>query len=135
MKCFLLLASFAVFSLSCQKTKERLQEEMIIKAITDGVWRITRYTKGGTDMTADYTDYRFQFYMNYTVDAINNGTTETKGTWQADVPTKVVAVAFTSASDLLVRLNGNWLITRNNWTFVEATQTVNGEVLTLRIDK
>jgi hypothetical protein len=135
MKRFLLLAGFAVFLLGCQKIKEQIQEDLIVRAITDGEWRITNYTKGGTDMTADYTAYRFQFFMSYTVDAINNGTIEKKGTWQADVPARTVGVSFTNTSPLLLQLNGNWRITRNSWTFVEATQMVNGETLTLRIDK
>lgn len=136
MKRFLLLASFSVFLFSCRKIKDQIQEDLIVKAITDGVWRITNYTKGGINMTSEFAAYRFQFYMNSTVDAINNGTFETKGTWQADVTAKTVTANFTTtSSSQLMLLNGAWKITRNSWTFVEANQTINGEVFTLRIDK
>lgn len=135
MKNFLLLALFSICLLSCRKIKEQIQEDLIIKAITDGVWRITKYNKGGTDMTADFASYRFQFYMNYTVEAINSGTIETRGTWQPNVPTRIVTITFSNAPPLLNLLNGPWQITRNSLTFAEATQTINGEVLTLRIDK
>ena len=135
MKRIFLLAGVVVFLVGCQKLKEQIQEDLIIRAITDGVWRITSLTKGGTDQTADYTNYRFQFYMSYTLDAINNGTVEKKGNWQADVPARTVSISFANTSPLLMLLNGSWQITRNSWTFVEATQTVNGEIMTLRIDK
>jgi hypothetical protein len=135
MKYFLLLVGFSVCLLSCRKIKEQIQEDLIVKAITDGVWRITNFNKGGTDKTSDYAPYRFQFYMSYKLDAINSGTVETTGTWQANVPERIVSVAFTNTTPLLMKLNGNWRITKNSWTFVEATQTVNGEILYLRIDK
>lgn len=135
MKHIILLVSFAIFLFSCRKLKDKIQEDLIVKAITDGVWRVTNYTKGGTNLTADFASYRFQFYMNSTVDAINNGTIDKKGTWQADVNARTVTANFTNTTLPLLLLNGTWKITRNNWTFVEATQTVNGEVANLRIDK
>lgn len=135
MKRFLLLTGIWLLFFSCQKIKDKVGEDLIVRAITDGVWRITKYTKGGVDLTADYTDYRFQFRTDYTVEAINNGSTETRGNWQPDVATKIVSITFDNTLPLLMRLSGAWQITRNSWTFVEASQTVNGEVLTLRIDK
>lgn len=135
MKHMLLLASFAAFLFSCQKIKDQIQEDLIVKAITDGVWRVTNYTKGGSNLTADFAAYRFQFYMNSTVEAITNGTIDKKGTWQADVNARTVTANFTNTTSPLLLLNGTWKITRNSWTFVEATQTVNGEIANLRIDK
>jgi hypothetical protein len=32
-------------------------------------------------------------------------------------------------------INGTWKITKNSWTFVEATQTNGLEIKTLRLDK
>lgn len=135
MKRILLLAGLAIWLAGCQKIKDQVQEDLIVKAITDGVWRVTNFKKGDTDLTADFAPYRFQFYMSFTVDALNNGSVEKKGTWQADANARTVAANFTNATAPLVLLNGTWLVTRNSWTYVEATQTVNGEMLTLRIDK
>ena len=135
MKHLILLAGFSVLLFSCRKIKEQIQEDLIIKAITDGVWRVTKYTKDGTNLTTDFAPYRFQFYMSYTVDAINNGAVEKKGTWQADVNARTVTANFAGASSRLAMLNGIWKVTKNSWTFVEATQTVNGETINLRIDK
>jgi hypothetical protein len=32
-------------------------------------------------------------------------------------------------------LNGTWQITNSDWTFVEASQTINNELRTLRLEK
>lgn len=134
MKLFLSLFSLLLLA-GCQKTKEKIQEDIVIKAMTDGQWRITSFTRAGVDKTAEYAAYLFQFRANNTVEAINNGTTEKTGTWQADAIARTISSAFANAADPLMRLNGTWKITNNGWTFVEANQTVNAEVLTLRLDK
>jgi hypothetical protein len=135
MKLLLLLVSLSVMFLNCNKLKEQVQENIVIRAMTEGQWRITKFTKAGADKTTDYAPYLFQFHANNKVDAINNGTTEKTGTWQADPNAKTISSSFLNASVLLTQLNGTWQITRNSWTYVEATQTVNGEKLTLRLDK
>ena len=117
----LLLFTLLIGIFGCQKAKDQIQKDLIVKA--------------GADKTAEFAPYTFQFHTNLTVDAINNGSTEKTGTWQADPNAKTVAASFTNASTQLMMLNGTWQITKNSWTFVEATQTVNGEVLKLRIDK
>ncbi len=135
MKFVLNLLSLAVLCFGCAKTAENIQEDIVIKAMTDGQWRITNFTKAGTDRTADFAPYRFQFRSNNTVEAINNGTVEKTGNWQADPLAKTISSSFTNAAAPLMLLNGTWTITKNSWTFVEATQTLNGEILTLRLDK
>lgn len=107
----------------------------MIKAMTDGQWRLTKFTQAGEDKTASYVPYRFQFYSNNAVDALYNGTVEKKGTWSADAAAQTMTASFANAGSLLAMLNGTWKITNNSWTFVEATQTVNNEVLTLRLEK
>lgn len=126
--CLLLLAG-------CEKIKENIQEDMVIKAMTDGQWRVSNFTKGTVDKTADFSPYRFQFRSNNTVEAINNGNKEKSGTWEADPNNRTITSNFSNATAPVVLLNGTWKITNNSWTFVEASQTVNGEVLKLRIDK
>lgn len=126
--CLLLLAS-------CEKIKENIQEDMVIKAMTDGQWRVSSFTKGAEDKTTDFSPYRFQFRSNNTVEAINNGNKERSGTWEADPNNRTITSNFSNATAPVVLLNGTWKITNNSWTFVEASQTVNGEVLKLRIDK
>ena len=135
MKMVFLLLCVSVCTSGCLKAKEDIQENLVLKAMTDGQWQMTKFVKGTTDMTADFKPYRFQFRTNNTVEAINNGVVEKTGTWSADQEAKTITSLFTNASATVMLLNGTWNITKNSWTFVEATQTVNSEILKLRIDK
>lgn len=126
-----LLTSFA----GCKKAIENIQEDMVIKAMTDGQWRVSRFTRDGNEVTASFSPYMFQFKANETVDAINNGTKESTGSWKGNAEQRTIVSAFNNSNQTLQLLNGTWQITRNSWTYVEATQTVNSEVRTLRLDK
>ncbi|MCX6316061.1 MAG: hypothetical protein NTW29_02120 [Bacteroidetes bacterium] len=128
------LSLFIVFS-GCKKTVENVQEDLVIKAMTDGQWGITSFTQNGTDITASFSTYRFKYYSNKTVDAINNGTVEKTGNWDGDASTMTTYANFTSPAFPLSLINGSWKITRNSWTYVEATQTNGTETKTMRLDK
>lgn len=128
---FILITLFT----SCKKTIENIQEDIVVNAMTDGQWRVTKFTKGSTDITTNFSTYKFQFLKNNTVQAINNGSVENTGSWSADANARTIASNFSNTTAIIINLNGTWKITNNSWTFVEATQTVNSEVLTLRLDK
>jgi hypothetical protein len=115
--------------------KEKKQENLVIKAMTNGQWKVTGFNKGGTDITSDFTAYLFQFKTDFTVDAINNGSIEKTGSWNADASAQTITSNFANAVNPLALLNGTWTITNNSWTWVEARQTLNNELLTLRLDK
>jgi hypothetical protein len=117
---------------SCVKKKE---ENLVVNAMVNGQWKVTNFNKGGTDVTTDFANYKFQFKSNFTVDAINNGTIEKTGSWDADAAAQTISSSFSSATNPLLLLNGTWKITNNSWTWVEASQTVNGELFNLRLDK
>lgn len=121
----------------CEKNIiETIQEDLVIKAMTDGQWRVTRFQRDAADVTASFAPYKFQFRSDKSVEALNNGAVESTGSWSADAGAKTIASSFSSnTAATLQLLNGTWHITKNNWTFVEATQTVNNEVRTLRLDK
>jgi hypothetical protein len=119
----------------CAKTIESVQEDLVIKAMTDGQWRVTKFTTGTSDLTADFSPYKFQFIKDNTVQAINNSNIENTGSWAADAVARTISSSFSGATPTVTLLNGTWKITNNSWTFVEATQTVNNEVRTLRLDK
>ena len=126
----------AVIVLSgCHKIIEQKAQDAIVKAMTQGQWEITNFTSNGTDMTANFSGYTFQYLENYTVNAIKNGTVEKTGTWQGDVNTMSISANFPNAVDPLLLLNGTWHITENSWTYVKATMTVGSEIRTLRLDK
>ncbi len=129
---------FAVLLLlgGCKKTIESVQENIVIKAMTDGQWHVTKFKRDTADVTASFSPYLFQFRADNSVEAINTGTVESKGAWSADAAAKTIASSFgNGAAATLQLLNGTWAITNNSWTFVEASQTVNGEARTLRLDK
>ena len=133
----LLLVMLFVGCNAKEKIVEQQQQNLIMSAITTGQWKVTGYVKGGTDVTADFTGYLFQFKNNYTVDAIFNGTLEKTGSWAAagDMQAQTMTANFSNATHPLILLNGTWDIVSTTWTSVDAKLTVNGELRTLRLDK
>jgi hypothetical protein len=128
------VVSILAFS-SCKKAVEKVQEDLIIKAMTDGQWVVTSFIQNGTDFTPEFSGYKFQYFSNRTVDAIKNGTVEKTGTWDGDVTTMSTWANFTNASNPIIRLNGTWHIDNNSWTFVVLSQTVGTDTNTMRLEK
>ena len=127
--CFLFLIC------GCKKSIENIQQDAIIKAMTDGQWAVTNFVQNGTDITTNFSGYKFQYYSNKTVDAIKNGTVEKTGTWDGDASTMTTWASFTNAIAPLTLINGSWHIDNNSWTFVVASQVAGGETKTMRLDK
>ena len=116
----------------CIKKK---QEDLVVNAMVEGQWKVTKFIKGSSEITPDFATYKFQFKTNFTVDAINNGTVEKTGSWNADATSQTITSNFTNTGRPLTLLNGTWQITNNSWTWVEATQSLNGELYSLRLEK
>jgi PBP1b-binding outer membrane lipoprotein LpoB len=135
MKRLIMACSLLLMLAGCKKAIQKAQEDLVVQAMTDGQWVITSFTLNGTTITSDFSPYKFKYYSNKTVDAINNGSVEKTGTWDGNTTTMIISANFSSAIYPLTKINGNWLITRNSWTYVEATQTAGSEVKTLRLDK
>jgi hypothetical protein len=129
----LYLLFFLIILAGCKKEKKA--ENLVIQAMVNGQWKVTNFNKGGTDVTNSFAPYKFQFKTNFTVDAINNGIVEKTGSWNADANTQTITSNFSNAISPLVLLNGTWKIANNSWTWVEANQTLNGESMSLRLDK
>jgi hypothetical protein len=120
---------------SCEKTLEQVGEDLVIKAMTDGQWKVTKFTQNGTDITSSFSTYKFQYYSNKTVDAINNGVIERTGNWDGNASAMTTWASFPGAPTPIALINGTWNITNSGWTYVEATQTSGAETKTLRLDK
>lgn len=133
-KVSLTLLCFLLFT-GCAKTIEQIQERKVIDAITNGQWHLTSFIKAGNDITADFAPYRFQFHENNTIEAIKDGNVQNTGSWEADVNARSITSSFPGAATPVSLLNGTWKISNNSWTFVEASQTVNNELMTLRLEK
>ncbi len=120
---------------SCEKTVEKVGEDLVIKAMTDGQWKITKFTQNSTDITSSFSGYKFQYYSNKTVDAILNGVKERSGNWDGNASAQTTWADFPGSPTPISLINGTWNITNNGWTYVEATQTNGTEIKTMRLDK
>ena len=122
-----------LFITSC--SKEKIQQNAVIDAMTSGQWKVVNFVNAGTNITTDFAAYKFQFKDNLSVDAINNTVVEKTGSWNADANARTITSNFSGAVNPLALFNGTWKITNNSWTFVEANLTVNNETRTLRLEK
>ena len=136
MKTYALLTIIFFISLTgCKKAIENKQEDLVIKAMTDGQWVITSFTLNSTAVTPDFVNYRFKYYSNKTVDAINKGNVEKTGNWDGNAGAMTTWANFTSPTYPLTLINGTWNITNNGWTYVVASQTNGTGVKSMRLDK
>jgi len=135
MKKFLAFTGVIFLIAGCNKSVESIQEDLVLKAMTDGQWAITSFTQNGNNITSSFASYRFKYYSDKTVDAINNGTVEKTGNWDGSATNMTTWANFTNATVPLSLINGTWHIDNNSWTFVMATQTVGAETKTMRLDK
>lgn len=119
----------------CKKSIDKLKENAVISAMTEGQWVIKNFVKNGTIITSDFDGYKFQFYSNNTVDAIKNNIVEKTGTWNGDVTTMTIAADFPNAVLPLSHINGNWHVDDNSWTFVVASQKSGSETKNMRLEK
>jgi hypothetical protein len=134
-KLYLIALLAGLFSCDTKEIVEEQQENLVVQAMTNGQWKVSSFIKGGSDVTADFSTYKFQFKNNNTVDAINNGNVEKTGTWTADANAQTITSGFANVGQPLDLLNGTFNIESTTWTSVNASQTVNGELRTLRLDK
>ncbi len=134
MRKIILIGSLIFLLSGCKKSIEKIKENAVISAMTDGQWIVTNFVKNGTIITLDFSNYKFQFYSNNTVDAIKNGNVEKTGTWSGDAATMTIESNFPNAELPLGLINGNWHIDNNSWTFVVASQK-SGDEKTMRLEK
>ncbi|MBK6829021.1 MAG: hypothetical protein IPG86_20155 [Chitinophagaceae bacterium] len=135
-KIYFLLLIISLGFTQCKKTIDNIQEDLVTKAMTDGQWIVTKFIYNGTTITADFNGYHFKYYDNpKKVDAVKNGTLELTGNWGGNSADMTTWANFTGAVYPLNLINGTWNITRNSWTYVEATQNSGTETKTMRLDK
>ena len=127
---------FIAVIFGCSKEKqEKVQQNLIVQAMVNGRWKMTSFKRDAVDITADFAPYKFQFKENLTVEAINNGTVEKTGTWNADPAALTITSNFSNAVNPLALLNGTWTINNTTWTSVDASLSISGENRILRLDK
>ena len=135
-KMYSLLLLISLGFIQCKITIENIQEDLVTKAMTEGQWVITKVIYNATTITADFIGYHFKYYDNpKKVDAVKNGTLELTGNWGGNSADMTTWANFTGSAYPLNLINGTWNITRNSWTYVEATQNSGSETKTMRLDK
>lgn len=132
---------FFVFALnsSCKKSIDKLPEEeqldLVVLAMTSGVWEMTWFKEDGVGIP-DFNGYEFKYYSNYTVDAKSGAGDIKQGTWSGNATAMTTSATFPSnVGNPLLKINGTWKILRNGWTFVEAEQVVGSLTKTMRLQK
>ncbi|MBK6937767.1 MAG: hypothetical protein IPH18_13425 [Chitinophagaceae bacterium] len=135
MKKIIVILVLAFTTSGCKKTIEKIQQDLVIQAMTDGQWVVTSFVLNSANITADFSAYKFKYYADKTVDAIKNGTVEKTGSWDGNASTMTTWANFNSPPYPLDLINGNWQITRNSWTYVEAAQTNGNTTKQMRLDK
>jgi len=132
---FLYIIASIVLLPACKKAIENQLNDVIVNSMTDGQWVITSFKNNGTDITTDFSAYKFQYHSNKTVDAIKNGVVEITGDWDGNALDKTTWASFPGNSLHVTLLNGNWKITNNTWTYVVATQTIGTQTKSFRLEK
>jgi hypothetical protein len=115
-------------------SKEDVQKDIILKAMTSGRWIVSTFTETGSDFSSEFTPWEFQFFENETVQAINGGTTIT-GSWTANVDARTITATFPPGDATVARLNDTWLIYNNTFTLVEANPLNTARNAYLKLNK
>ena len=135
MKKFVPFIAIIILLSGCKKKIENIQQDLVVKAMTDGQWVITNFTQNSNNITTTFTPYKFKYYSNKTVDAIKNGTVEKTGNWDGNATNLTTWADFPNAVYPLMLINGTWHIDNNSWTYVIASQVNGSETKTMRLDK
>ncbi|MCW3073572.1 MAG: hypothetical protein JWP69_641 [Flaviaesturariibacter sp.] len=135
MKNIYLLLLCCISLTSCKKFIDAQVENAALGVVTEGQWKVTAFTKGTENKTSLFSPYTFQFQPNETVDAIRDSRVEKTGTWKVNIMARTITSFFNTSSEPLSLLNGTYTITNSSTTTVDASQTINGEVWVLHLDK
>ena len=134
MKNLMLLISVALLFSGCKKIIEKAQEDAVIKKMTSGQWKVVSFIDEGTNVTAEFSPYKFQFLENRTVQAIKNNAVEITGTWDANADNYTITSNFSTTANPLVRLNRTFQITDAGDNYVVAI-TTSAPIRSLRLEK
>lgn len=131
---FILLMSTLLLSLSCKKAIEQKQDDLIMKAITDGTWIVEQYFENGSNISYEFLNYDFKFSNNGIVTGAIAGDT-TKGVWSGSSSTASITSTFPTSATPLVKLNAVWKITDSYWDYVEAVTKIGSDSMILHLRK
>jgi hypothetical protein len=118
---------------SGKKKVEEKKKDLVMAAITSGVWYVEKYLEGTTDISGDFVGYIFKFNTDGTVTGDKAGDIS-NGTWSGDAVNYSITSNFTGANVPVTKLNGIWKITDSYWDYVEAEKNTSSgkDILHLR---
>ncbi|MFT3948243.1 MAG: hypothetical protein QM763_14830 [Agriterribacter sp.] len=132
---YILIAGLISASASCKKVKENIQEQYIVKIMTNGKWVVEKCTENETDdVTAMFEGYEFQFTADGKVIGYYSSG-EKEGTWVGNTGDLTITANFPGADDPLKKLNDVWKINNTTTTSVEATPFNSSRVAYLKLIK
>lgn len=135
MKRILVLVLLMSTLTGCKKTIENIKQNLVVKVMTDGEWKISSFTEDGAQLGADYSDYAFKFNENETMEARKSGTLQSSGTWHGDANALTISTLFNGVENPLLRTNGTWKIDNTTETTVNATQVGGNASRTMKLIK
>ena len=121
-------------AISCKKVIEDKKKDLLLDAITDGQWYMFSFIDNGTDITASFSPYTFQFYRDGKVSGFT-ATTEDKGTWVGDPNAKTIDSDFPNSTEPINKLNAVWKLTNYTMDYVKAEASVSGITRKLYLKK
>jgi hypothetical protein len=127
-------ACLLAISSSCKKAIEKKKEEMVLAAMTEGVWIVEQYFEADSNISYKFLHYEFKFNRDGSLIGTNNATVA-NGTWVGNVSNYSITSEFPSATDPLKKLNGMWVIKDSYWNYVKAVMTTAGGTNTLHLIK
>ncbi len=130
----ILVILLMITGISCKKAVEQKQEDILMKAITDGTWIVEQYFENGTNLSYEFLNYDFNFTSNGVVTGTISGNS-TAGTWSGSSSTASITSNFPTSTAPLVKMNGVWKITDSYWDYVEAETTAATGKNVLRLRK
>ena len=110
---------------SCKKAVEQKQQDIIMSAITDGIWVVEKYLEGANNISNDFLNYDFKFKNDGTVTGTRAAEVNS-GTWSGNATNYSITSNFPSAPDPIQKMNGVWKITDSYLDYVEAEMTTTG---------
>jgi hypothetical protein len=117
---FMFILFITASGTGCKKAVEDNARRVLLDLMTNGRWMVQIFTEAGTDHSADYAAWEFQFYENGTVDGLN-GTQKVSGTWSVDEVNYTIRSTFPVGSpSALMRLSETWNMTKTTLNYVEA---------------
>jgi hypothetical protein len=123
-----------LFSVSCKKAIGNVQRDILIDAITNGIWIVEQYFEGASNISSEFLYYEFRFYDNGTVTSTKSSNI-TNGTWAGDIANFSITTQFPAATDTLKKLNGVWRIKDSYWDYVKAEMTTPAGINVLYLRK